>query len=124
MNWYTHRQKTHKADRSRRKCERVALLLLSLFLSYQVGITMFGHAHMVDGEVLVHSHPFNTPQHSHSDGQILTLAQLGGFWGLVPIQPFLQTILYGFVPEIQVDCLAEFCPVRPNVIKCLRAPPF
>jgi hypothetical protein len=52
-------------------------LLLILFLGYYCGITLFFHAHLVKGEIIVHSHPFRhdpsnkSPfeQHKHNKGE-------------------------------------------------------
>ena len=46
-------------------------LLIFLFLGYYAGITSFYHMHLIDGQVIVHSHPFrnapikDTPYQSH-----------------------------------------------------------
>lgn len=74
---------------------RSSLLLLSLFLSYQVCITVFGHVHMVGSSMLVHSHPYKTAQHTHTDGQLHTLAQLSHLVGVSPQQPSFRAELYG-----------------------------
>ena len=51
--------------------------LLFLFLGYYCGVTMFFHAHLNNGEVIVHSHPYRhdpsnkSPfeRHKHSKGE-------------------------------------------------------
>ena len=59
-----------------------AILLLVLLMSYKVGVTMFVHAHNVDGTMVVHSHPFTSSNHSHSSSQIIVIGQLSSFNGL------------------------------------------
>ncbi len=78
----------------RTRVARISLLLLSLFLSYQVSITVFGHVHMVGSSMLVHSHPYKTTQHTHTDGQLHTLANLAHLVGVSPQQPSFRAELY------------------------------
>ncbi len=56
------------------------VLLLTLFVGYFVGITFFPHKHIVDGQLIVHSHPFSsTEHHSHSANVLNLLQQLAQF---------------------------------------------
>lgn len=55
--------------------------MLMLFLSYQAGTTLFTHAHVIDGRVITHSHPYNSQAHSHSDAQIFALGHVSTFIG-------------------------------------------
>lgn len=58
----------------------VASLLLMLFAAYWSNITLFSHAHRIDGHIYVHSHPFsgsaNNPGHTHTAQQFQLIAQL------------------------------------------------
>ena len=66
------------------------LFLLSLFMTYQACIIMFAHVHIVNGVMLVHSHPFSQ-QHNHSEGQTLVLHHF--LWNRsVPVVPEPQSI--------------------------------
>ena len=49
-----------------------ALCLATLFAAYYAMTALFTHVHVVNGVMLVHSHPFSH-SHSHSDGQTLAL---------------------------------------------------
>lgn len=59
-------------------------LILFLFIGYYGSITFFYHAHIVDGKVIVHSHPFknhkgdSTPyeKHQHNKGSYFTIDNL------------------------------------------------
>lgn len=65
-----------------RKIERHIFLpvaLLAIFLSYYAGISLFAHTHIVNGAVIVHSHPFAKSSHDHSDAQVLAFNQVGHF---------------------------------------------
>lgn len=101
----------------------IPLFLLTLFLAYQVGITMFAHVHYVNGVMLVHSHP-STDNHNHTEGQILTLAHVAHFIGAEPLWvdtielflPVVYTLKWcqesSFYQSLHAYCIS------------LRAPPF
>lgn len=57
----------------------LSLALLTLFVAYQASISMFAHAHIVNGTMIVHSHPSSDSHHTHTTGQIIAIAQLGHF---------------------------------------------
>jgi hypothetical protein len=60
------------------------ILLLLLFLGYYSGITLFYHGHLVNGQIIVHSHPFcskgekkaNFPLHTHNTAAYFLIQQL------------------------------------------------
>ena len=54
----------------------IPLLRLTLFVAYQASITMFAHVHYINGVTIVHSHPSADNDHTHTDGQLLTLAHV------------------------------------------------
>ena len=112
-----------EARQARQRGAKISLLLLSLFVSFQVCITVFGHAHQINGALLVHSHPFTKAQHNHSEGQILTLAQLSSFVGLEPVINLLMIQLFGCVTEIRQVFHSDFHPSCTLVLRSLRAPP-
>lgn len=43
-----------------------------LFLTYWGGVLLFTHSHVVNGVIIVHSHPFKTG-HQHTQGQAETI---------------------------------------------------
>lgn len=55
------------------------LFLLALFLTYQVSITMFTHVHIINGVMIVHSHPSSDDHHTHTAGQVITIAHIGSY---------------------------------------------
>ena len=112
-----------EARKARQRGTKISLLLLSLFVSFQVCITVFGHAHQINGALLVHSHPFTKAQHNHSEGQILTLAQLSSFVGLEPVINVLVSQFFGCVAEIRQVIHSDFHPSCTLVLRSLRAPP-
>lgn len=55
-------------------------LLLVLFVGYFAGITFFPHKHIINNQVVVHSHPFSgSESHTHTTSAINLLVQLSGF---------------------------------------------
>lgn len=65
----------------RRYLRTVACGLAILFASYYATTALFAHVHVVNGVILVHSHPF-TKSHSHNAGQALALHFLSSFYSL------------------------------------------
>lgn len=61
---------------SKRRYIVAPLLLLALFLTYQVSITLFTHVHIVNGVMIVHSHPSSEKHHTHTTGQVISIAHL------------------------------------------------
>lgn len=67
-----------------------ALCLATLFAAYYATTALFTHVHVVNGVMLVHSHPFSH-SHSHSDGQTLALHFLSTFSSLEPGHTEVET---------------------------------
>lgn len=61
------------------------LFLLALFLTYQVSINMFAHVHIINGVMIVHSHPSSDNRHTHTAGQVITIAQIGSYHTVEPV---------------------------------------
>ncbi|MBP6610889.1 MAG: hypothetical protein KA206_07325 [Paludibacter sp.] len=61
---------TTKKNRNTTPRESTAMLLLLLFVGFFVSISFFKHKHIVNGVLIVHSHPFSSSEnHSHgADG--------------------------------------------------------
>ena len=61
-----------------KKC--IAVFLLFLFIGYTGSITLFCHTHIVDKQLVTHSHPYSnvpdTGQHTHTSFEFVTLAVL------------------------------------------------
>ncbi|AVM52477.1 hypothetical protein JN06_01463 [Bacteroides zoogleoformans] len=49
-----------------------------LFIVYWGGITLFTHSHVVNGVIIVHSHPFRG-EHEHTEMQLETIFYLASF---------------------------------------------
>ncbi|MCD7817051.1 MAG: hypothetical protein LUH12_10345 [Bacteroides sp.] len=59
----------------KKEYRKTGWLLLLLFSLYWCGITLFTHSHVVNGVVIVHSHPFHTG-HAHTGVQYETILYL------------------------------------------------
>ena len=101
----------------------IPLFLLTLFVSYQVSITMFAHVHYINGVMIVHSHPSTDNQHTHSEGQILTLAQMSEWASVEPDFVTLGEVNLSVFHTLECNRLA--CYVQDKYAGCiaLRAPP-
>lgn len=109
---------------SRNRYICIPLMLLTMFVTYQVSITMFAHVHYVNGVMIVHSHPSADQEHTHSEAQILTLAQMSEWTGTEPGFIVLAEISLSVFDTLECErksqILSEIC------LHCisLRAPPF
>jgi len=108
------------------KCKYIfiPLMLLVMFVAYQASITMFSHIHYVYGVMIVHSHPSSDNQHTHTDGQILTLAHVSHWAGVEPACITLGEVSLSVFDTL--ECKRDFrilSDKREHSIS-LRAPPF
>ena len=84
---------------SKRRYIVAPLLLLALFLTYQVSITLFTHVHIVNGVMIVHSHPSSEKHHTHTTGQVILIAHLST---IQTLEPGGQTEMTVFRPVLYV----------------------
>ena len=103
-----------------------------LFLAYWGGVTLFTHSHVVNGVIIVHSHPFKTG-HQHTESQAETIFFLDHYVAssvpvlLVAVPCFCLLVavpcfcaLLGLLVVARTSCL---CLRRPDDGIRLRAPP-
>lgn len=99
------------------------LLLLTLFLTYQVSITMFTHVHIVNGVMIVHSHPSSNKDHTHTGGQVITIASIGSYHTVEPETGVAITVERPVLYIIEYNS-DTFRAVAPHTYCVhLRAPP-
>ncbi len=74
--------------------------LLTLFAVYYSIIAIYTHVHIINGVMVVHSHPFHG-QHTHTEGQLLVLNFLSHFYSeevgetvsfTIPFRPLLYIL--------------------------------
>ncbi|MBR1963664.1 MAG: hypothetical protein IKA19_03050 [Muribaculaceae bacterium] len=102
----------------------VSALLLTLFLSYQAGISFFTHTHTINGVVIVHSHPYTGDSHIHSDAQIYALSQISTFYGEEAIDHSHIGATYLITEKIGVETTAPSLISAHLCCSQFRAPPF
>ena len=79
----------------------LSFLLLTLFVTYQVSITMFTHVHYVNGVMIAHSHPYKGT-HSHTASNIIVIAHFASFYSLE------VDVHYDFTPERPILFTGEY----------------
>ncbi len=109
--------------RTERRKYVLSLCLLTLYIVFQAGITVFPHEHILNGEKLVHSHPYSNANHSHTTDQAVVIARLSSVQTLEAqascIQEIARPALYAL--EFNEDSLQ---PKAPHTLCAfLRAPP-
>lgn len=100
----------------------LASLMLVLFLSLWSISNLFYHTHVVDSEIITHSHPYTGASHSHSGSEYQTISLLS--LGLVSLS-FMA--LYLLEPcricRTLSICKEEIKIFSPEDSSLLRAPP-
>lgn len=95
-----------------------------LFISYLGGITLFTHSHVVNGVIIVHSHPFKG-QHEHTEVQLETIFYLSSF--ITSSVPELLTVALAFLfllRTLGTPAIEHIKCIKPRSGISLRAPPF
>ena len=102
----------------------IPLLLLTLFVAYQASITMFAHVHYINGVTIVHSHPSADNDHTHTDGQLLTLAHVSEWTGVEPTFVTLSEVSLSVFDSIECERKSKALSDLYSHCISLRAPPF
>ena len=101
----------------------IPLMLLTLFLAYQASITMFAHVHYVNGVMIVHSHPSTDSEHTHTQSQILALAQVSEWAGTEPVFVTLAEVPLSVFDTLECERASRnLSDIHSHCIS-LRAPP-
>ena len=102
----------------------IPLVLLTLFVAYQASITMFAHVHYINGVTIVHSHPTADNEHTHTDGQLLTLAHVSEWTGVEPPLVTLSEVSLSVFDTIECERRSKSLSDIHSHSISLRAPPF
>lgn len=84
------------------------VLLLTLFVGYFGGINLFPHKHYVNGNLIVHSHPFSSEGHTHTAQSLYLLDSLSHFASKVLQTGIIVSAFILFVHKLeysQLKCL-------------------
>ena len=94
-----------------------------LFIAYLGGITLFTHSHVVNGVIIVHSHPFKG-EHSHTEAQVETIFFLSSFVASsLPAILFVASAFLILLRVLSVPAVEHTKCVRVRCGISLRAPP-
>lgn len=99
------------------------LLLPLIFVSYLCGIALFTHSHVVNGVIIVHSHPFKDA-HSHTPKQFETIMYLSSY--LMPDVTVSEELVQFFPLFLGLLCfplVISGSKKREVRLVSLRAPP-
>ncbi|MDR1338594.1 MAG: hypothetical protein LBK58_00810 [Prevotellaceae bacterium] len=100
--------------------------LLTLFCSYMAGITCFVHSHVVDGQLITHSHPYrgtpDNPGHSHTGSQFLLIELLSFIEMLSAASAGLIHVYFDRITVRKLSCVFVCGQMRIHP-HALRAPP-
>ncbi|KAB4218413.1 MAG: hypothetical protein KH572_06320 [Bacteroides uniformis] len=98
-------------------------ILPLLFIAYLGGITLFTHSHVVNGVIIVHSHPFKG-QHGHTEVQLETIFYLASFVSSsFPPLPVAATVFLVLLCVLSIPATECIKCVKLRGGICLRAPP-
>jgi hypothetical protein len=103
-----------------------ACFLLVLYCGYRVSVTCFVHSHIVDGQVVAHSHPYrgtpDSPSHSHTNAQFLSIEFLSHIVILGAVSAVLAHVFSGkiIIRRLSRAFICKRVRIRSYV---LRAPP-
>lgn len=68
-----------------KKSKLISFLLLVLYMGYFAGVNFFVHSHMVQNHLVVHSHPYASKNHNHSDKAIQLVDLLQDYTSTEPV---------------------------------------
>lgn len=60
-------------------------VLIAILVLHWANINFYNHTHIVEGETLVHSHPYASSSHSHSGASFSTIGWLSGSFNLIEL---------------------------------------
>jgi len=111
-------------------CKSLSLLLLLIFLGYYSGITLFPHAHVINGITIIHSHPFNSGGGNnssnlpHSGKELQLIHHLSEFLSTAASISFIALIIKSLLVDDLVHSTKEgYAEPGGNRANSLRAPP-
>lgn len=100
------------------------IALLILFVSYSVGISYFPHKHIIDGKVVVHSHPFSaTEHHTHSTGTVQLIQLLSAYVTQAVVSVLLVSVLLSCIHKLLIVSYSGETVSPVSYRYCLRPPP-
>lgn len=104
----------------------IASALLALFVTYTTAYLTYRHVHVVDGVIVVHSHPFSedADHHSHTTQQLTIIDQLGHLQYLQYAVVEVDPVLFGEWSTAENFYHLLYYSLAGSFSFNLRAPPF
>lgn len=102
------------------------LFLPLIFIAYLGGITLFTHSHVVNGVIIVHSHPFKG-EHQHTEVELETIFFLSSFAASGSLfTPSSTTVFWVLLCLLAVPAVERIKLIRTGVVAfiCVRLPLF
>jgi hypothetical protein len=101
---------------------------LLLFLGFFGSVTLFDHAHVVNGITIVHSHPFKSdkngiPTHNHTTNGYLIIHLLMNFTALAVFTLIAINLILNLLGKISIKYYNWFLSQSYLVFNPLRGPP-
>ena len=98
------------------------LFLPLIFIAYLGGITLFTHSHVVNGVIIVHSHPFKG-EHQHTEVELETIFFLSSFAASGSLfTPSSTTVFWVLLCLLAVPAVERIKLIRTGCGIYLRAP--
>lgn len=113
-------EKNWVLDSTKRKY--LSLLLFIVFALFQVNTIFYKHIHVVDGEVIVHAHPFST-SHSHTTAECSFYERVTSSSFLTATPYFELQAVFHFIKRITNSYFPHSTQGSVLRLQLLRAPP-
>ncbi len=102
----------------------ISICLLVLYLVFQAGISVFTHVHILNGEKLVHSHPYSNANHTHTSDQAIAIARLSSAQTLKAETAVFREVHLPMLYALTFNTDSFSTKVPHAHCVSLRAPPF
>lgn len=101
-----------------------AFFLLVLFIGFWSSTHLFYHTHIVDGQIIVHSHPFGNSSSGHTSQELKLISILSVFLATPPdCDGLLTGHFFSLVAQLYFPCTEGYIKDFPVHCNGLRAPP-
>ena len=101
----------------------VSILLLLAYVSYLVSTSVFVHVHNDGNEKIVHSHPFTSSNHSHTQSQLSLISFLSSA-GISEGARCINCVAAALILLLIITPFVKYSTSQADVIySSLRAPP-
>lgn len=100
----------------------IAAFLAILMVSYFASMIICLHTHEVNGVVVMHSHPYQSASHSHTNAQITLFSQLNNFESFLSVDELIKSPILNQIGESHSSLFFSILSISVEY-SSLRAPP-